>query len=392
MVVIPVVNTAQRATIGISVAFIVLPCVAVGFRLSARRIKRDWLDLSDYLIVAGLLFAVAYSALSISLVVNCGVGVRSVNVVLEYGMEPIQLLVREILVIPILCVLANTCVKLSLLAFYCRIFSFPHFIFAARVLAAVILALTVASVLCSALLCHPNLGNVSGIHAQCSDQVLAYVITGSLILATDFAVLLMPLPYLRRVNLKQPQKSLVFGITCIATILRIVYNSQLNYSNLSMTVTDSLIWGGVEPSLGVTLACAPFLRPLLSSRSSRSASTTQHPYYTQSSHGKHSQKQRFKTRIGRSFHPYDPYPLQTLVSSGAGMEGTTVRDPSPSPSPPGSATDASERHILEPEPEREPEPEPESARSNPTIKIMVRKELEVRDGHSDPCQPSWVVN
>jgi hypothetical protein len=54
MVIFPIVNGAPREIIGVAVAFIVLPCVAVALRVYGRHRKGVPFDRSDYLIFCGL--------------------------------------------------------------------------------------------------------------------------------------------------------------------------------------------------------------------------------------------------------------------------------------------------------------------------------------------------
>lgn len=54
MVVFSIVNNAQRAIIGVAAVFMVLPIVAVTLRIYGRHLKGVGLDLSDYLIMGGL--------------------------------------------------------------------------------------------------------------------------------------------------------------------------------------------------------------------------------------------------------------------------------------------------------------------------------------------------
>lgn len=50
----PIVNGAQKATIAVAAVFMVLPIVAVTLRIYGRHLKGVGLDLSDYLIMGGL--------------------------------------------------------------------------------------------------------------------------------------------------------------------------------------------------------------------------------------------------------------------------------------------------------------------------------------------------
>lgn len=58
MVVFPIINGAQKAIIGVAAVFMVLPIVAVTLRIYGRHLKGVGLDLSDYLIMGGLVSSV----------------------------------------------------------------------------------------------------------------------------------------------------------------------------------------------------------------------------------------------------------------------------------------------------------------------------------------------
>lgn len=45
--------------------------------------------------------------------------------------------------------------------------------------------------------------------------------------------------------------------------MRLVSLTKIDYSDITYNITDALIFGALEPSVGVTLACLPLLRPLL---------------------------------------------------------------------------------------------------------------------------------
>ncbi|KAL4938328.1 hypothetical protein BDV06DRAFT_215183 [Aspergillus oleicola] len=287
MVVFPVVNTAQKSILGVSGVFIVLPCVAVALRLYGRHLKGVSLDISDYLIMGGLVR-------SLVSVLNCGVGHHMAEVIQEHGTGPVMLFMKELVAIQILWAVGNSCVKLSLLSFYCRVFSFPCFILMAKAIATFIL-------------------------------LWALAITGALNLITDLIVLTMPMPYLWKLEMRPSQKLpliAVFAIglfVCIATIMRLVSLSLLDFTDLTSNITEAMIWGTIEPALGITLACVPFMKPVFPFTRSLAR-------YTQYSRSESSGARDPGRKIFR--HPHDLYPIQTLVSATR-ME-QTARELSPS--------------------------------------------------------------
>ncbi|OJJ06579.1 hypothetical protein ASPVEDRAFT_154582 [Aspergillus versicolor CBS 583.65] len=319
MVVFSIVNNAQRAIIGVAAVFMVLPIVAVTLRIYGRHLKGVGLDLSDYLIMGGLVCSLGFGAIDISCVVNCGVGHHMAEVVAQYGMGPIMLFMKELVAIQIFWAVGNSCVKLSLLSFYCRVFSFPRFIMTAQITAVFILLWALAVILGGFLLCQPFAftwdQSIPGGH--CGNQVLSYQITGALNLVTDLMVLTMPMPYLWKLEMRVSQKiplMAVFAVglfVCVATIMRLVSLSLLDFTDLTDNITEAMIWGTIEPALGVTLACIPFMKPIFPF--SRSMANYTQSGQTESSHGKMFSRKGFR-------HPYDPYPLDTMVSTAGAQE------------------------------------------------------------------------
>ncbi|KAL4962760.1 uncharacterized protein BDV14DRAFT_191416 [Aspergillus stella-maris] len=322
MVVLPVVNNAQKSILGVSAVFIVLPCVAVALRVYGRRLKGVPLDMSDYLIMGGLVR-------SLLGVLNCGVGYHMIEVIQEHGTGPVILFMKELVAIQILWAVGNSCVKLSLVSFYCRVFSFPYFILMAKATATFIILWALAVILGGFLLCQPFAytwdQSIPGGH--CGNQVVSYQITGALNLVTDLMVLTMPMPYLWKLEMRISQKLpliAVFAIglfVCVATIMRLVSLSLLDFNDLTFNITDALIWGTIEPALGVTLACIPFMKPVFPFTRSMARYTTYSS--TDSSSARDPGRKIFQ-------HPRDPYPIHTVVSA-MGMETTTCGS-SPSPS------------------------------------------------------------
>ncbi|KAL2841874.1 hypothetical protein BJY01DRAFT_217116 [Aspergillus pseudoustus] len=361
MVVFPLVNNAQREIIGVAVAFIVLPCVAVSLRIYGRHLKGVPFDLSDYLIFVGLLSSIAFSSLDISCVLNCGVGHHMRDILAEHGMGPIQQLMKNLVGIQILWAVGNSCVKLSLLSFYCRIFSFPNFILVAKATAVFILLWATAVILGGFLLCQPFAytwdQTIPGGH--CGNQVLSYQITGALNLVTDLMVLTMPMPHLWKLEMRLSHKvplMCAFGVglfVCVATIMRLVSLSILDFSDLTINIPDAMIWGNIEPALGVTLSCIPFMKPVFPFARSTNK-------YAQSGPTISDQPTPFRKKGFQ--HPYDPYPLQTFVSA-AGID-ETVHDPSP---PRSSGNESDQQNLV-----------PASPKERGTgISIVVKREFDM---------------
>lgn len=91
----PIVTADQRSVLGIAFTFAILPVIAVALRLVARRIAQRTLDASDYCIILACVFAVTLEGVSITGVIDCGIGYdHTVNIVGLYGMEPVTKLLK----------------------------------------------------------------------------------------------------------------------------------------------------------------------------------------------------------------------------------------------------------------------------------------------------------
>ncbi|KAL2157935.1 hypothetical protein VTH06DRAFT_4990 [Thermothelomyces fergusii] len=269
----PIEKPAQRAVVGVGIAFGSLAVIACVLRALARRIAHRRLDSSDWCIFAACLVTVTYQAINVASVLLCGVGYHFSEILQKYGMEPITLFLKLLLVIQILWALSLSLSKISILILYTKIFSVPAFIWAARITTVVIVMWALTTSIMGLTICQPFAFNwdptIPGGH--CGNQVLSYKITGVLNLLTDLVVLLLPMPYLYGLNLALYKKLVLmvtFAVglfTCIVSVVRIIALSSIDYSDITFNVPESLIFSALEPSLAVTLACVPLLRPLVSS-------------------------------------------------------------------------------------------------------------------------------
>jgi hypothetical protein len=91
----PIVTTDQKLVLGIAITFAILPAGFCGLRLFARHLRRRTLDVSDYLIIAATITAIALQSISITAVIQTGVGWGHLqDVVLAYGPGPVTELLK----------------------------------------------------------------------------------------------------------------------------------------------------------------------------------------------------------------------------------------------------------------------------------------------------------
>ncbi|GES63288.1 integral membrane protein [Aspergillus terreus] len=271
-VIFPIVTNAQRAVLGVALSFSILAVTAVALRLLAHQIARKKWTLSDYFIIAACVFAVGLQSISITGVVQAGIGYDHVtSIAAVYGLEPITKLLQLIIPLQFLWVLSLSCTKVSILLLYLRIFPVTAVVRIAWVTIGVIVAWAIATILVGCLICRPFAYNwdqtIPG--GSCGNQVTSFTATGVINLVTDVVVLVTPMPLLYRLQMamyKRVTLMTVFGlgiVTCVISALRISVLSTMDFQDITYTIPRANIFSGIEPCLAIILASVPLMRPLL---------------------------------------------------------------------------------------------------------------------------------
>ncbi|PGH31333.1 hypothetical protein GX50_05872 [[Emmonsia] crescens] len=268
----PIVTADQRSVLGVAIAFSIIPVLAVALRILARHIASRRLDASDYCIIAACIFSVALESVSITGVIQCGIGYgHTIQVVQEYGLEPITKLLKLLIPLQFLWVLSLSFCKVSILLLYSRVFPVAPVIWVGRGAMIFIAAWAIATIVAGCAICRPFAFNwdqtIPG--GKCGDQVLSFTITGVFNLVTDVLVLCLPLPYLVKLQMRLYKKVVLVGVfsigllTCVVSAVRIHTLSSMDFADITYSIPPANIFSGLEPSVAVTLSCIPLLRPLL---------------------------------------------------------------------------------------------------------------------------------
>jgi hypothetical protein len=199
--------------------------------------------------------------------------------------------------------------KISILLLYSSVFAVPVVIWTARGAIVFIALWALATIITGCLICRPFAMNwdqtIPGGH--CGDQILSFTITGVLNLITDVMVLVLPLPYLYKLQMRLYKKLVLMGVfsvgllcvsscsvvlptihlltparTCVVSAIRIHTLSSMNFADLTYSMPSANIFSGLEPSVAVTLACIPLLRPLLGRNKGSSGGPTPYGSHTPS--------------------------------------------------------------------------------------------------------------
>ncbi|KAL6718754.1 hypothetical protein ACLMJK_002988 [Lecanora helva] len=245
--------------------------IAVCLRLAARKYFSKagiWLD--DYAIVLSLVIA-SGDYIDMIMWVYRGVGKH----IESTGPEGIRHFFLSLFVCEIFYTLTLCFTKCSILLFYLRIFGRTNIRISLVILALIIAGWTIVVIAATIFQCNPVQGFWDkSINPTCSVNVYAFFIGNAVPnIVTDWALLLLPIPYIWRLHQSKAQKialSGVFGLggfICIISIVRLYIMVTQLFHTTSMDVTwifiGSSTWTAVEVNIGIVSACLPSLRPIL---------------------------------------------------------------------------------------------------------------------------------
>ncbi|CAE6996148.1 hypothetical protein P3342_000308 [Pyrenophora teres f. teres] len=173
--------------------------------------------------------------------------------------------------------------KGSILLQYKRIFTTRKFLIANYLTMGVVVGYTFWTVFSSIFECVPIRAFWTREPAKCLNQFAVWFTNAGINILTDFAIIILPIPVIRSLNLGRKQKIgliaifAVGGLVCIVSILRL--HSLVAISNSPDPTYDNpaaATWSSVEANVGIICACLPILRPLVTQWFPR-AFTSRHP-------------------------------------------------------------------------------------------------------------------
>ncbi|KAL8941301.1 MAG: hypothetical protein Q9216_002320 [Gyalolechia sp. 2 TL-2023] len=161
--------------------------------------------------------------------------------------------------------------KVSICLTFIRIFFTRTFRTVATILYTVCIGWSVATILVGYLICTPFsqkwLPSETG---HCGNTTAAYVTLGVLDIILDIAVFTLPMPSLYRLQVSKNTKiglvaTFALGLfTIVAGIMRLVAVVQLAFeTDFVQGQVGNAYWCAIEGSVGIIVACAMIMRPLL---------------------------------------------------------------------------------------------------------------------------------
>ncbi|KAB5513518.1 integral membrane protein [Coniochaeta sp. 2T2.1] len=267
---IPIENGKQIGAIVSSAFSIAIPTILVGLRFWARRILRRPLDASDLCIFAALVFTISLHINMYILVLHGGFGFHVLEIVQRFGKGTLVLFFKCILAFPILWNVTVCFSKLSVLLMYTTLIPVREMVISCRIIGLVIILWNTGSVLGALLMCRPFALNWDrSLPGTCGDNRFFYMWLGAINVVAEAIMLLLPLPFLYRLQIETYKKVVVIGLfsvgwmTCAVSIYRQATLPHLYFEDMTYTGVLAIILSGIEPAVALSLACVPFLRPLV---------------------------------------------------------------------------------------------------------------------------------
>ncbi|KAL4925961.1 uncharacterized protein BDV17DRAFT_163177 [Aspergillus undulatus] len=162
--------------------------------------------------------------------------------------------------------------KVSVLLFYMRIFPSRNFHLAVWVLVFIAAGYNIASVLANIFSCNPiaKSWDVTITQGYCMNRPVFYFANAGLGIFTDFATVLVPVPWLRRLQMPTRQKiavGCILATGCFVGVVSCIRLSSLyilqNTTDLTWATTNALMWCVIEINLGIFGGCVTAMRPFV---------------------------------------------------------------------------------------------------------------------------------
>ncbi|KAH7068725.1 hypothetical protein FB567DRAFT_249000 [Paraphoma chrysanthemicola] len=271
-------NPRGRQAVEISAAFTGIAGVIVALRLYTRFFLVRCPGIEDYGIVLAMICSIGLT-ITIAFQAKWGMGQHISD------LEPatMQSSLKAFWASLIVYYLSLGLTKGSMVLQYLRVFTTKRFQIAAWAIMGVVVVYTFWTVFSSIFACRPIRAfwtREEG--AICINQFAMWFTNAGINIVTDFALIILPMPVIRNLNLGRRQKIALMsifavgGFVCVVSILRL--QSLVAISNSTDPTYDNppaATWSSVETNVGIICSCLPLLRPLLT-RILPGAFTSQH--------------------------------------------------------------------------------------------------------------------
>ncbi|KAK7186798.1 hypothetical protein DPSP01_001148 [Paraphaeosphaeria sporulosa] len=261
-------NPRGNQAVGVSSAFTALATLTVLLRLYTRFSLVKCAGLEDYFITLAMLCSIGLTV--------C-IGVQAANGMGQHiktlGDNEMRQSLKAFWASLIVYYLSLGLTKTSILLQYRRVFATTSrtFHLAFWAVMAVVVCYTIWTEMVSIFACVPVRAFwTKETGAKCINQFATWFTNAAINILTDFALIILPIPVIRNLNLARRQKQALIGIfavgglVCIVSIMRL--HSLVRISNSADPTYDNpspATWSSVETNIGIICSCLPCLRPLI---------------------------------------------------------------------------------------------------------------------------------
>ncbi|KAL4921364.1 hypothetical protein BDW62DRAFT_197942 [Aspergillus aurantiobrunneus] len=252
----------------VNAVFLFISFSSLAIRLWTRTFIARGYRWDDFLMIFSFCCSCVLSGVTLDML-NWGLGIHMWDVPVTV-LSP-NFLKRNVISACIYCV-GTGFLKVSVLLFYMRIFPSRNFHLAVWTLVFIAASYNIASVLANVLACNPvaKSWNVAITGGYCMNRNAFYFANAGLGIFTDFATVLVPVPWLRRLQMPLRQKiaiACILATGCFVGVVSCIRLSSLytlsKTSDLTWATTNALMWCVIELNLGITGGCVTAMRPFV---------------------------------------------------------------------------------------------------------------------------------
>ncbi|KAK2761722.1 hypothetical protein FQN54_001550 [Arachnomyces sp. PD_36] len=261
-------------TIAIVVSFTALALLTVILRCYTRFFLLKGHGLDDIFIVIAMLYWHEHMSIS-----AYGSGRHVQFVTLEMNTMSLKYLFASIHCYNV----GLTTTKLAILILYRRIFVVKGMQITSIVLMVIVVLYGLSTIISGIWYCIPIEAfwdtTIKG--AKCVNQFTLYFANAGINIATDCAILILPVPFIKKLQIPKRQKVTLVVIlslgafTCLTSIFRLTaLHTLLKSKDPTWDQPATAYWSAIELNMGIICACLATLRPLVSRIAPRLLNTT----------------------------------------------------------------------------------------------------------------------
>lgn len=255
-----------------SIVSIVISGLFFAARIVSKRLQRQGLNSSDYVLMVSLVCSWGLAIVNIWMT-TVGLGTHFTTVMKnDPDLSGTILMLKVFIVDEIFYDVGIASVKVSILLLYRSIFTGRGFAIATWTLIGIVCAWCLGNLLPSIFSCRP----ISGFWdltmsppPVCINKEILYIVGSTINVATDVAILCLPIGKILGLQLSRRNKVgviavfLLGGLVCVVSIYRFTVLVRANSPDLTWEFANVLNWSAVEVATAVASACLPLMRPLL---------------------------------------------------------------------------------------------------------------------------------